>query len=185
MAKSTKDNVHDLKEDEISLVFVNAMKYDDVLMRLFGECAKKKDHTVIYIAANKPADIVLKKMTERKISSKNIFTIDTVTKMMKEATRRVPNTLFTSSPENLTELSIAISQVLKNTKGKKCLVLDSVSILMMYNNFEMVMKFMHFLIYSLEKYDAGAVLITMKNEIDPKLKSHLGQLCDRVMVIDK
>jgi hypothetical protein len=85
---------------------------------------------ICYVTLNRSAHALEKGLHRHRVSTDKIFFIDAVSRGLGK-TEAKSNMLYVSSPEAFTELSIAISEVLK-TKKFDALLFDSLSTLLIY-----------------------------------------------------
>jgi KaiC/GvpD/RAD55 family RecA-like ATPase len=159
--------------EQILKININILK---VLMKSQG--------SGLYITINQPYRSLSKIFTENKIDLKNLFFIDCITKTIHGEPERTKKCLFISSPRGLTELGIAVSEVLESIKSKnKFMFMDSLSTLLIYNSAGSIAKFSHFLMNKIRLSDVTGIFISIEKEMDKKLISQLCQFSDRTITI--
>ena len=89
----------------------------------------------IYVSLNKPQKSAEEYLIKNNINTDKLFFIDCVTQ---EKTRE---DVLHISPRELEKLSFAINTFIKDIKGKKFLVIDALSTLLIYNNENKVASF--------------------------------------------
>jgi archaellum biogenesis ATPase FlaH len=89
----------------------------------------------IYVSLNKTHESIEKILKTNKISTSKLFFIDCVTSEQKR------NDVLHISPRELDKLNSAISTFIKDIPGKKFLVIDALSTLLIYNNENRVAQF--------------------------------------------
>jgi archaellum biogenesis ATPase FlaH len=89
----------------------------------------------IYVSLNKTHESIEKILRKEKISIEKLFFIDCVTQEQKRGD------VLHVHPTMLDTLSLAISTFIKDIPGKKFLVLDALSTLLIYNNEDKVAQF--------------------------------------------
>jgi hypothetical protein len=98
----------------------------------------------------------------------------------------VPGARFTSSPSDLTQLGIAISDSLKDLGGRKAaILLDSVSTMLIYLPSANLSKFIHFVSSKLKILDMAGIFLAVEDGLDPILLSQLTTFVDQVVNMDK
>jgi len=137
----------------------------------------------IYITINKPYQNLIESLNESKIDTKKLFFIDCITKTVGGKPEITENCLFIASPQNLTELGVALTQAMEAMKGKpnKFLLLDSLSTLLVYNSAGTVAKFSHFLTTRIRLSKLKGVFIIVEKEMEEKLLLTLSEFCDKVI----
>ncbi|MDD5416590.1 MAG: ATPase domain-containing protein [Candidatus Aenigmarchaeota archaeon] len=173
-----------INEHKIVLVVEDATEYlktNIKILRIF--CNDKKIHG-IYITANRPYESIKKLLEENKIDSAKLFFIDTITNTKNIKSKKVQNCIYISSAESLTEISIAISELVKIIPGKdRFLFLDSITTLLMYNSAGTTTKFVHFLTNKIREWGISGVLVSLERETDEKLISQLSQFVDKIIYV--
>jgi hypothetical protein len=93
---------------------------------------------------------------------------------------------FTSSPSDLTQLGIAISDALKDLGGRKAaILLDSVSTMLIYLPSTNLSKFIHFVSSKLKILDMAGIFLAVQDGLDPTLLSQLTTFVDQVVNMDR
>jgi hypothetical protein len=90
------------------------------------------------------------------------------------------NCVFIESPQNLTSISIAISEAVKGLEGKKVLFLDSLSVMLIYNDANTLGKFSSFLLNKMRVSDVDAVVLALGSDMDSKLIKQIEAIVDEV-----
>jgi len=92
------------------------------------------------------------------------------------------NFYFVDSPKELTELSVLTENILKELKGKKFILLDSASTLLVYNQHETVEKFVHSMISKARIHEANCIVLLAK-EHKKSLAEYISEFCDKIIEI--
>ncbi|MEN6610889.1 MAG: hypothetical protein ABFC24_08595 [Methanoregulaceae archaeon] len=138
--------------------------------------------TAIVISLNQPSKILLKHYREDGIDCSRVFIVDAVTLYGGGVCEPNPNIRCVTSPANLTELGIGIIDILRRAPpGKKCVILDSVSTLLIHAPAGSVTKFLHITSNKLRQKDIPAVFLCLEKGIDPVIRSGLSVFADRII----
>lgn len=139
-------------------------------------------HTVV-ITTNFPFSILTKLYTQSGIPSGSISFIDAVTRNSIGNAENVPGIVrYINNPANLTDLGIAVTEVLKEQSGKKvCIMFDSVSTMLIYLSSANISKFIHFVTNKLRLMEVSGVFLAVEKGLDPMLMSQLTTFVDRVI----
>jgi KaiC/GvpD/RAD55 family RecA-like ATPase len=174
-----------LEPNKIVLFIVNPKKYHSVHAKILKGIIGIRKFSGIYITVNKPYDALVKYLKENKISLNNIFFIDAISKSVSEEIKLTENCLFIPSPSHLTDLGIALTQALEGMKERKnkFLILDSISTLLIYNDFDTVAKFVHFIVSRLRVFGLVGLIISVEKLLDEKMINILMEICDEVVEI--
>lgn len=144
-------------------------------------------YRVVVITTNQPSGILRKYYAAEGIDTGKVTFIDAITKY---AIGRVPEedaeTKFVNSPSNLTDLGIAITEVLNASTGEKpCLLFDSVSTMLIYLPSVHISKFIHFVTSKLRLLDTPGIFLAVEKGIDPLLLTQLTTYVDDVIDMDR
>ena len=145
-----------------------------------------KGYVVIVVTTNQPYTILKKAYEKEGIDTSKVGFIDAITRY---AVGEVPvgakGVRFTSSPSDLTQLGIAISDALKDLSGRKAaILLDSVSTMLIYLPSTNLSKFIHFVSSKLKILDMAGIFLAVQDGLDPILLSQLTTFVDQVVNMD-
>lgn len=141
-----------------------------------------KNRSGLYVTVNEPYDSLEKIMKRNRIDAKNMFFIDCVTKQAGGLADRTDKCLYMASPGNLTEISIAISEVLHAMPGnRKFLFLDSLNTLLVYNSKTSVAKFSHYSSNRIKILGHAGVFTSAENQMDDMLVKQISEFCSKVV----
>jgi len=181
-----RKEVKGLPDNYIILFVTDSEKYIETNMAILKIFLNEKKYSGIYITVNRPYITLVEFLKKNQIKLDNIFFIDCITKTGGGRPEITEDCLYLTSPHNLTELGIALTQAMDAMKGKpgKFLFLDSLSMMAIYNSFTTLAQFSHFLTtrIRLSKLKAG-ILISLEKEVDEKLLLILKELCDKVVEV--
>jgi KaiC/GvpD/RAD55 family RecA-like ATPase len=177
--------IDSIGESEIVLILTSAEKYVSTTMHVLRTMINQRKHECIYVTINRPYNVMANVLKEGKIDTKSIFFIDMISKMTNIAADGAEDCLFVSSPESLTELSIAINESVKNRGSKnKFLFFDSLSTLLLYNQAGTVTKFAHFLLGKMKTDCVEAIILSLEKEMDEKMINQLSVFVDKVIKVN-
>ena len=180
-----KSELNKLPKGFVVLVTVNSKEYFRTNIEIIKFLANDENVPGVYVTVNKPYQVMIKVLKENKINTKSLKFIDCITSVAGGKPEKTEDCLFISSPQNLTDLGVAMDQALKALpEDDKFLFLDSLSTLLIYNSVGTVAKFSHFLTSRMKLMGLRGVLISLEGETDPQLLSQLSQFCDGVIDLD-
>jgi len=171
-----------MKEGEILLLLTegHAIRQEtlSVLRELTG-----KGIPVLLVSLVFPYFVARKAFDSEGISTDLVFFIDTLTKYSSgPKVETHPQCLFLTSPADMTELGIAVTKMLPRLPpGKQCVVLDDLSMLLLYANSATVLRFMHFLTSKIRLMEKNGVILTTAATPDPFVMSQLQILVDSIV----
>ncbi len=174
-----KNAFNDLPVYWILLFKVNAGDCLETNIATLNELLKQEDAAVIYISLNHPYESLIKFLGEHNIKTDKLFFLDCITKTL-DSEKEEKQCLFLENPQNLTNIAIAIDEIVKAIPlGNKFLLFDNMSTLLIYNKTGTVTKFLHFLIGKMRVLNLNGVLFSTEKELDPELDDQLNLLVDK------
>lgn len=88
------------------------------------------------------------------------------------------------SPKELTNISITTTSTIKKLKLAKVLIFDSISTLLVYNKFEVVKDFIHFISREMKNLKVTFVMTCIKEMTDKKVIADLRAFVDDVIEVE-
>lgn len=144
----------------------------------------KKDSlgkNVIYVTTNKPYSVLNSTFKAKGVKTNKFFFIDCISEHLHEKTPQdLENCVFIESPQSLTSISIAISEAVKHIEGKKILFLDSLSVMLIYNDTNTLGKFSSFLLNKMRASDVDAIVLALASDSDSKIIKQIESIVDEV-----
>ena len=163
-------------DNSLILISVGAKNYNEAIVQLTKYLNTDKKLPGIYVTVNKPYSTIKRIFEDNGINTKTILFIDAITK---STIGKNEDCLFVGAPEDLTGISIAISEAVKSLPEKrKFLFFDSISTLSIHNTAGSVAKFTHFLTANMRQWGVVGVIILLKRETEQELIDKLYQFCD-------
>jgi hypothetical protein len=175
-------NAEDLEKKQIFLVLALPVNLRKRNIELIREISSQGYMTVV-ITTNFPYSVLSKLYTESGIDPTMVSFIDTVTQNSIGNVENIPRVVrFINNPANLTDLGIAIIEVLKeNSDHKVCILFDSVSTMLIYLSSPNISKFLHFITNKLRLMDISGIFLAAEKGLDPMFRSQLTTLVDKVI----
>src|SRR3989344_4960385 len=112
-------------------VYLSVFSDDHYAQCLLEVVHQLKDKTICFVTLNKSAASLQHTFLQHNLSLRNVFFIDTVSRSLGQS-KDQDNVLYVSSPGSFTELSLAISEVMR-TGAFDAVVFDSLSTLTIYD----------------------------------------------------
>ena len=159
------------------LFIIKPEKYVEGLIKILKEVTKNKN--LIYITTNRPYSHLIKMLKEHKIQTDKIFFIDCISKHV-GIEEKAANCIIVESPQNLTAIGIAINESAKHISGKKSLLVDSLSALLLYNDAETIGKFSNFLINKMRSYEIDVSMIVLESDVNKDVIQKIESFADEV-----
>lgn len=140
----------------------------------------------LIITVNKPYKVLVKMYAKEGISPDSYYVIDAVTQYSGGECVPGPRVKYVTNPSNLTDLGIAITEVLKHMPaGKKCIMFDSVSMLLIHIPSATASKFLHFVVNKLKLSDISGIFLCVEKGLDPLVLSQMSAFVDHIMDFDQ
>ncbi len=178
MEKRGLDRLKELKQNVV-LATVSAKNYQKTNIRLIKYLTQKVNIPGVYVTLNKPFDTVDKIFKKENIDTRLIIFIDAITKTTNEKIKKTANCLFIGTPENLSDISIAMDQAVTSLEDKeKFLFFDSLNTLLIYNDVTTVARFIHFLSGKMRAWKVMGIIISLEKSSNNDLINELSQFCD-------
>lgn len=134
---------------------------------------------ICYVSLNRPTANLMNLLNRHNLNLDKFFFVDTLTQTTLKGSELASNCRYVSAPDALTELSCAISDEM--TKQKFDVILfDSLSTLLLYENVNMVVRFVHALSSHIQVADCEAVFTCLEEETHPELMSELVLFVDEI-----
>jgi hypothetical protein len=136
----------------------------------------------LIITVNQPFKVLTKIYTKEGIDTSNFYVIDTVTQYSGGICEKNPRVKYINNPSNLTDLGIAISEILKQMPlKKKCIMFDSVSMLLIHIPSATASKFFHFVVNKLKLSDVSGIFLCVEKGLDPVILSQMSSFVDKIV----
>ena len=176
MYELIKKKLENIQKKTIVLAIIPPQHYFDIHIFLLKYWMDISKGNGIYISLNRPYKNLIETLNHGKIDHKRLFFIDCVTKNEVD----IPNCYFLKTQQSLTNLSIAISSVLKSDKPS-FIFLDSLNTLALYNEKSAAIKFGHFLITKLRSNEVDGIILATPDEKNKDIINELSQISDKVI----
>lgn len=141
-----------------------------------------RECTPLIVTINQPFKILSKIYTQGGIDPETIFVVDAVTLYSGGTGTPGPKIRYVNNPGNLTDLGIAITETLKSMpEGKKCILFDSVSMLLIHIPTVTAAKFLHFVVNKLKLSDVSGIFLCVEKGLDPVILSQMEAFVDKIV----
>ncbi|MBN2053015.1 hypothetical protein JW756_05920 [Candidatus Woesearchaeota archaeon] len=165
------------------LIAVPTQKYPEVSLDL----ASTLDHKfsrIAYISLNKLITPLKRSLQGKGINMNKFFFIDGITKTAIPNPPEDPNSIFIPEPNDLTKLSIAITKTMQNF-DPDCFFFDSLSTLMVYEDMNIIIQFVHSIVNKINAYGAKIVFTCLaEGEKEAQLIRDLSLILDMVIRVE-
>jgi hypothetical protein len=178
--------IKDVKEHGLYLIMASAAEIRNKNIELLQKVVAE-EYYVLIVTTNQPFDILKKNYEKNGVPLDRIQFIDTVTKYaVGRDLQPVKNCRFINNPANLTDIGIAMTEILKYLEGKKtCLLFDSVNSMLIYISSQNITKFIHFITNKLRLMNFSGIFLVVEKGLDPDVLVQLTTFVDEVIDLDK
>jgi len=173
---------HELEQKKIFLILASPGMIRQRNSDIIREISALGYHTVV-ITTNFPYSVLSKMYAQCSIPPGSVSFIDAVTRNSVGTAENIPGVVrYINNPANLTDMGIAVTEVLKEHSGQKvCIMYDSVSTMLIYLSSANISKFIHFVTNKLRLMDVSGVFLAVEKGLDPMLMTQLTTFVDNVV----
>ncbi|WP_321507858.1 hypothetical protein [uncultured Methanoregula sp.] len=169
------------QESMLCLVLAEPEKVQDMNLMILKKILKS-GCTPLIVTVNKPCKVLAKMYAKEGISPGSYYVIDTVTQYSGGVCAPDARVKYVTTPSNLTDLGIAITELIKQMpEGKKCIMFDSVSMLLIHIPSATASKFLHFIVNKLQLSDISGIFLSVEKGLDPVILSQMSAFVDHIM----
>lgn len=169
-------------KDYVALATIKARDCQTTNIEIITYLTEEEKVPGVYVALNKPFSYMESKLKESGVNTDAIVFIDAVTKTAGGNVEKTPKCLFIGSPENLSDISMAMDQAVQAISGEqKFLFFDSLDTLLLYNKPATVAQFIHFLSGKMRVWKVKGIIVSLSKESNKELIDNLMQFCDIIM----
>lgn len=168
---------------KIALCIINPLKVRESNIKII-KLAQKYDFAAIVVTTNFPASVLEKLYSQNEIKTENLLFIDAISRysMGTASVKSDERHINTNNPADLTGLSIAFSEMLKKTAGKKTIVLvDSISTMLIYLPPVKISQFVHLIASKIRQLDKSCAFLAVDGGLDPVLLSQISSFVDEIV----
>jgi len=133
---------------------------------------------ILYISLNKTADKIIGLLKETNIDTKKFLFIEAITRKIKPVSNR--KIIYINSPKKLEKFTTEFNQILEKEKFD-CIIFDSLSTMLIYQDEFSVIKFTHDLVTKLTVSHASGQLIYLSKDINSALVKDIAMFADNVI----
>lgn len=171
------------KDKTICIAISNTEKYDITIEIFLSALLKIQKLKGVYVSLNKEYEVMEKRLKSMGIDTSQLYFINGINKTA-ENTANATHHIFLSSFQSLTEISLAITNVI-NSGEFDFLFLDSLSTLLIYNDSKTIEMFCHYLINKLRHHQLSGIVLCLKEDKEgQKLIPIIAQFCDACIEVE-
>ncbi len=172
----------ELEQKKIFLILASPGTIRQRNIEIIKEISALGYHTVV-ITTNFPYSVLSKLYSQNGISPESVSFIDAVTRNSIGNAENIPGVVkYINNPANLTDMGMAVTDVLKEQSGKQvCIMYDSVSTMLIYLSSANISKFIHFVTNKLRLTEVSGIFLAVEKGLDPMLMTQLTTFVDSVI----
>ncbi len=148
-----------------------------------AEMVSRNKQRICYVTLNRGYENLKGRFASEGVDTSRFFFVDCASGSGKSSCENEP-VLYLESPKSLTELSIAIKNVVK-AGNIECVIFDSLSTLILYKERSIVVRFFHSLISDVRFRETSYVFIVVKNRESEEMLKDISMMADEVIDIDE
>jgi hypothetical protein len=175
-------NPDELAQKQIFLILATPGHIRERNIEIIKELSSLGYHSVV-ITTNFPYSILVKLYEQSGVDLTKVSFVDAVTRNSIGSAENIPGIVrYINNPANLTDMGIAVTEVLKDKSGQKiCILFDSISTMLIYLSSPNISKFIHFVTNKLRLLDISGVFLAVEKGLDPMLMTQLTTFVDKVV----
>lgn len=170
----------------ITLVEVPTDKHMDVNTEALRILINEMEFECVYITLSKPYTDLDKLFRTKGVNTEKLFFIDAISQMYGVKQISTKKCVYTSGPLDVDSISVSLRELLsKLSSEKKCVFLDSITTVLLYNSLPRTIRFSQFLTQTLKKMGVDGVMVSIAKggETTDRLVKELSKLCDEAIDI--
>lgn len=167
-----REGLETFSEGSIILVHCGLDKYVRTGFSVLKYLVDERGLDCVYVAVNKPSSFIIEALAREDINVEKVSFIDCSPVDLGDKRGMVV------SPENPTDLSMAIETAIASPEGK-FVYFDSISTYFLFHESNIVERFVLFLAQKLRAKKVGLVLLVVKEEIEERSLARLTVISDK------
>lgn len=158
-----------------TVLYVINADYNEGIIKIL----KENKEPICYVTVSKGVDALVEMFKNEKLDLKKIFFVDCITKTI-ITPKEQDNAMFVSSPDALTDISMAITKSYENVSA---VLIDSISTLSFYHDNNMLLRFVNNIINKSRIKSKNMYFVVSGKDKDTALSKELSVLVDKVIEI--
>src|SRR3989344_4880507 len=179
--RKIKEELEGMGKSFVALILIRPEKYQLVRGSLLKFFSGKENLPGIFVTTNMPYGKLVEELEKQGTRTDKIKFIDLISRIGSYSVKENINADFLEAPTELTELMLSIEKSAKQIHGKKFLIIDSVSTLLIYNEAPTIEKFLHSLIGKLSTEETKTALLVSESEETKAIVHTISHFCDKVV----
>jgi KaiC/GvpD/RAD55 family RecA-like ATPase len=183
VSEKLKMNLKGLPENYVVLLLSDSNNYLETNLALLKALTEDGD-TVIFVTMIRPSEVLVKLFDQNGINKDKIYIIDCVSTLTEQYKKHTSHEVFVQ-PNNLSAIAMAINEMALRLEGKKVVVFDSPTTLMVYNTLNEIMKFALFVTSKIRLENLRGILLSVEEDMKTDILSNLSHVSDKVINLNK
>jgi len=164
-------------EKNVSLVLLSQKQFRPALSFALKDFLLEEGAGVALVSLTQPSESVAREFPEAK--KENFWIIDAFSRKSDSYDEPNAKVVRVDSPSNLTGIQIAVEKALDAMKGKKVIIIDSLSALAIYNEKDTLGKFIHLFSNKIKLQNNTGAIFTVRDSTNAEALDITKQFCDK------
>jgi KaiC/GvpD/RAD55 family RecA-like ATPase len=184
ISKLLREKYAKLGDGWVTLLKVPNTEHFSINVETLRILIKELNYTCVYITLGKSFNELDKSFKSEGIPSEGLLYIDAISNLYGPQTN-TKRCKYASGPLDIESISSALRELLSTIPAKKkCVFLDSVTAVLLYNSLSRTVRFSKFLTDTLKKIGVDGVMVSIsKGDHTDSLIQELSKLCNEVIDI--
>ena len=180
MIKDATKLLGNLNGDKNYLITLKPENLQQDINLILDFLVNKRKWTCVYVSSGKSYKSLKKNLEEKDYDLENFFFIDMIEK---EPSKKIDNVLFLQSSSALTQIDIAITQIIQLTQNKGFVFIDTLDGLLINNNPNVAANFIRSIIAKGTKYNSKTIVLS-SGGAEEKLINKISTFFDKVIKVE-
>jgi KaiC/GvpD/RAD55 family RecA-like ATPase len=185
VTKLLQEKYKKLQSGWVTLIEVPTENHMAVNIETLKTLIDQLGYTCVYITLSKPYTELEASFKSKGVDTSKVYFIDAISKMYGETQPSSKRCVYTSGPIDVDSITSAMREILSSLGSvKKCVFLDSVTTVLLYNSLPRTLRFSQFLTQILKKIQSEGVIVCIaKGEKTKNLIVELKKHCDEYISV--
>jgi KaiC/GvpD/RAD55 family RecA-like ATPase len=170
----------------ITMLEVPADRHMEVNTEALKILINEMQYECIYITLSKPFNELDKFFSSKGVKTDNLFYVDAISRMYGEKQTTTKRCAYISGPLDIDSITVSLRELLTGLTAKnKCVFLDSITTVLLYNSLSRTIRFSQFVTQTLKSMGVDGVMVSIaKGKSTERLVKELSKLCDEQISIE-
>ncbi|MFH1442733.1 MAG: hypothetical protein ABIG96_01750 [Candidatus Micrarchaeota archaeon] len=183
VSETLRENLKGLPENYVVMVVSDSNTYLETnLAILKGLIAE--GNTIIFVTMIRPAAVLAQLFDLNSIDKSKVYIVDCVSTLTQQYIKHTEHEVYVQ-PNNLSAIAMAVNEMALSLEGKKIVIFDSPSTLMVYNSLNEIMKFALFITSKIRLENLKGILLSVQEDMSSEILNGLRHVSDKVINLNK